>query len=204
MLRELADTEFVFIKTREKNFSVKTSIQKLASMDKALYAFLMDRCKDASSDLLISQWFTIKADSLGPIEARCIVIDGRIHNISRTVHSVKHAVPRKLNEAAHDKVERILENTGFPRSFALDLALFCYADGIVPDIVELNPLSIAMCYVNNSIFDEPIDECRHVYDKTRWGYEFCLDALGHPERYHTDRYSGQTFQYETFDRYEFT
>lgn len=51
------------------------------------------------------------------------------------------------------------------------------------DIVEVNPISSAMCYVNNSIFEEELEIIHDKHTELGIGYEFCYDALVHQERY---------------------
>lgn len=195
------DTDYVFLKTQNKGFSLKTSTQRLLSNDKTLRDFISLHTKGQNCTLLLSPWYDIKHDSLGSMEIRCIVIDNSVRNISRAVHTVKHAVPKTLREAAYKLVDQIRATGSFPSSFVLDIALFCYSDGLVADIVEINPLSTAMCYINNSIFDYLMDECKAIYEQTKWGYEYCFDAYKHPEKYHIERYSGITYQYATADRF---
>ncbi len=201
LIRSFDRPEFLFLKTREKGFSLKVSTEQFLNEDGAFVNLMRSKCPDDDQQLLVSPWITIKKDSLGPLEIRCFVIDGEILNVSRIVHSVRHAVPRSMQEAAHGIVKQIISVKTFPTSFVLDLGMFCMHGSYEPDIIEINPVSVSMCYVNNSIFDECLEECLPVYQKSGWGYEYCYDMLFNPSAYHLERVIGYNYLFEDQERY---
>ena len=194
-------TETLFVKTKEKGFSLQLSTERLRNPDDGFAEFIKSYCPSGKEELLVSPWCRIKEDSLGPVEARFFVIDGRILNSSRFLHSLKHTVPKTLRRAAEEIVEKISGHPEFPSSYVLDTAMFPDENGYAPDIEEINPLSTAMCYVNNSIFDTAAEECRAIRDACGWGYEYCLDAVSHPEAYRTERAYGETYRYAADSRF---
>ena len=56
--------------------------------------------------------------------------------------------------ALEKMAEEISKIKGFPKNYILDIGEFLKDEKLVPDVVELNPITPAMCYVNNSIFTE--------------------------------------------------
>ncbi len=195
------DTETVFLKTVDKGFSLQISMDKLRTVSDDFVTFMRIHCPTGKEELLLSPWCCIKKDSLGPVEARFFVINGRILNSSRFLHSVKHSVSGSIRRFAADIVEKISRTKDFPTSYVLDIAMFESEEGFEADVEEINPLSTSMCYINNSVFDFLMPECRSMYKTAGWGYEYCLDAAKHPERYFLDRAGGITYQYVSENRF---
>lgn len=177
------------------------SAARLRALDNAVVKFIKTHCPSEKEELLVSPWCKIKEDSLGPVEARFFVIDGIILNLSRFLHSLKHAVPKTLRRAAEEIAEKIRRQSEFPSSYVLDTAMFSDGNGYAPDIEEINPLGPSMCYVNNSIFDTMAGECLAMREAGGWGYEYCLDAVSHPEAYRTERAYGETYRYASDSRF---
>ena len=81
-------------------------------------------------------------------------------------------------------MEKLSAIKGFPASYVLDLGDFIDADGCTyTDIVELNPLSSSLCYVNSSPFTVEVPEIAQVRQTWGMGFQFCLDYLSAPDRY---------------------
>lgn len=72
----------------------------------------------------------------------------------------------------------------FPANYALDL-----------DIVELNPISCSMCYVNNSIYADVVPEIGECQRQLMMGAEFCYDAIANPKNYDMLRISNKSYTY---------
>lgn len=74
----------------------------------------------------------------------------------------------------------------FPANYALDLGEFIDSNGnSYIDIVELNPISCSMCYVNNSIYADVVPEIGECQRQLMMGAEFCYDAIANPKDYDT-------------------
>lgn len=95
------------------------------------------------------------------------------------------------------------EKDGFPSSYVLDMGLFEKNGETFADVVEMNPITTSLCYVNNSIFEEEVQEIAGL--KTKWniGVEYCYDALEHPERYVETRHVGEQYSYLHEGHYDF-
>ncbi len=198
--QELRDAGELFLKTRDKGFSLHISRERFFSGD--LRGLTERYCPSGSEELMLAPWYPVRSDSLGSMEARFFILEGRICNASRPVHSVRHAVPRSLRDGASAVLDKVLRDPLFPRSFVLDMGMFRYPDGVRADIVEINPLTTAMCYISNTVFDELTEECRQIYARTGWGYEYCLDYLSHPGSYSLDRDAARSYSYDSDSRYE--
>lgn len=192
----------VFVKTREKGFSSRISVQRLLQNDDEVMSFLEKHCQKEDI-LFLAEWMDIKEDSLGKKESRHIVMDGRIINSSRPLHSLKHVVPQSQRYAATELVKQISGREDFPKNYILDLGEFVKDENSFIDIVELNPLTPAMCYVNNSIFENVIPEIQPIFEKTGMGAEYCYDLMKHGERYAMVRRNGENYQYTDEKRYCF-
>ena len=90
---------------------------------------------------------------LGTREIRHIILNNQVVNSSRALHSLKHTVPKSHKNIAIHMVDHIRRLGVFPANYALDLGEFIDSNGnSYIDIVELNPISCSICYVNNSIY----------------------------------------------------
>jgi len=199
----LKNNEFVFLKSRQKGFSLQTSADKLLSGNKELLAFLEQRIEVAAEGLLLSKRLNVKRDSLGRRESRHFVLGGKIMNSSRAVHSVQHTVPRSHREQAGDFVAEISKCEWFPQNYVIDVGEFETDGTAFTDIIEINPIGSSLCYVNNSIFQDVIPEIVDVSCRMNIGVEYCYDAMDYPERYVCRRTSNASFEYVDTEHHEF-
>lgn len=196
----LLNQKKVFLKSRKKGFSVITPSEKILRGDPVLDEILSSN-SSLSEDLLLSNYYDVRKDSLGKKEARFFVFNGNISNASRTVHSVRHFVPKSLLSKAQEITSRISNHKNFPLNYVLDLAEFCDGEKHFADVLEFNPITTSLCYINNSIFNEPVYEINDILQSFSAGYEFCLDALSNPERYVFSRGAGENYEYSNPEQY---
>ena len=199
----LSATPFIFAKTRKKGFCVEISSQRLLHFDSEISDFFNSHCTHKSDELMISEKLEVKADSLGLRETRHFVFNGTISNSSRTLHSVKHTVPQTLLDLTINYVEIISAHKAFPKNYVIDVGEFNKNGSTFLDIVELNPISSSLCYVNNSIFDIVVPEVAALKKSTGMGVEYCYDAMMNKTRYTQSRYSNANYTYSTDERYCF-
>ena len=191
----------VFIKSRKKGVSLTAPSELVLRGDKRLKEILMSEIQN--DDLLMSKCYDINKDSLGKKEARFFVFNGSIINASRTLHSVKHSVPKSFLTKAEDIVKHISMQKDFPLNYVLDLAEFIENSNRFIDVLELNPITSSLCYINNSIFNESVPEIDMIHRTFGAGYEFCYDALSNPERYVLSRGFGENYEYINTGHYDF-
>ena len=92
----------------------------------------------------------------------------------------------------------------FPANYALDLGEFIDSNGnSYIDIVELNPISCSMCYVNNSIYTNVVPEISECQHQLMMGVEFCYDAIANPKNYDMLRISNKNYTYVSDNQYSF-
>lgn len=199
----LLETPQVFVKSREKGFCVQFPSQRLFQRETELLNFFKVRCTHISNELLLSEKLGVKADSLGLKESRHFVFGGVISSSSRTLHSIKHAVPQTLLAKAAHLVDAISLQTQFPQNYVLDVGEFERKGEIFCDIVEINPVTSSLCYVNNSVFDKRVPEAAGLQKKMGMGIEYCYDAIAHPDRYMQKRYSQACYEYTSTEHYIF-
>ena len=121
---------------------------------------------------------------LGTREIRHIILNNQVVNSSRALHSLKHTVPKSHKNIAIHMVDHIRRLGVFPANYALDLGEFIDSNGnSYIDIVELNPISCSMCYVNNSIYADVVPEIGECQRQLMMGAEFCYDAIANPKNY---------------------
>lgn len=131
-------------------------------------------------------------------------MDGRIVSSSRFVRAVKHIVLRSHINKANKIVERIKFIKVFPGNYVLDIGEFIDRNhNVFMDVVELNPLSCSMCYVNNSIFTELFPEIVNEQKQLWMGVEYCYDAIRNPQRYQVERVANGRYPYKYSERYSF-
>lgn len=198
----LSGVKHVFVKSSAKGFSSRISVQRLLRADEEVRCFLEKHCQKEDT-LILSEWMDIKRDSLGCKESRHIVLNGEIINSSRLLHSIKHSVPQSQRYVAAEMVKQIAKKKVFPQNYVLDLGEFMKNGESFIDIVELNPLTPAMCYVNNSIFRDTIPEIHSVFQETGMGAEYCYDCMEHSEYYTKVRRSGENYNYINESQYSF-
>ena len=200
LLRNFRPGDKVFLKSRTKGFSAVLDPGKISELDLKAAGLL----KDPAEKLIACRYFPMKSDSLGIRESRHVVFQHHRLNSSRRLHSVRHTVPGSHIERAEAIVEQLTAVKGFPDSYVLDLGEFIEEDGIPHlDIVELNPISCSMCFVNNSVFDTAVPEIRKNFRQLGMGYEYCYDFLSHPERYALNRVANKNYGYEAEGMYSF-
>ena len=92
----------------------------------------------------------------------------------------------------------------FPANYALDLGEYIDSNGnSYIDIVELNPISCSMCYVNNSIYADVVPEIGECQRQLMMGAEFCYDAIANPKNYDMLRISNKNYTYVSDNQYSF-
>ena len=120
---------------------------------------------------------------LGTREIRHIILNNQVVNSSRALHSLKHTMPKSHKNIAIHMVDHIRRLGVFPANYALDLGEFIDSNGnSYIDIVELNPISCSMCYVNNSIYADVVPEIGECQRQLMMAAEFCYDAIANPIR----------------------
>lgn len=196
----LLENEKIFIKSVQKGFSAVIPSAKIWSKDGEVCIFLERMKEQYGGDIILSPYVEIKKDSLGRRESRHIVWTGQIMNSSRFIHSLCHTVPKSHITKAAELVEKIKRIEEFPDNYVIDI--FESADKCL-DVTEINPLSCAMCYVNNSVFDSFLSEVEEIYKKKRIGAEYCYDAMKNPERYPEVRKANGMYGYVADQHYVF-
>ena len=99
-------------------------------------------------------------------------------------------------------VDHIRRSGVFPANYALDLGEFIDSNGnSYIDIVELNPISCSMCYVNNSIYADVVPEIGECQRQLMMGAEFCYDAIANPKNYDMLRISNKSYTYTSDNQY---
>lgn len=199
----LEENRYVFLKSRIKGISVKIQSERVLNADEELVEILNKTRKTIDDEFLISPVMKIESDSLGEKEARFFVRGNKIINCSRNVHTVKHTVAAPLLKKAREITDIIEEKDSFPENYVLDIAKFNDGSQTYFDVVEINPISTALCYVNNSIFTECSDDIEALYREYQFGYEYCYDSLMSSNVYHKERLSNYNYSYITDGRYDF-
>ena len=135
-------------------------------------------------------------------EIRHIILNNQVVNSSRALHSLKHTVPKSHKNIAIHMVDHIRRLGVFPANYALDLGEFIDSNGnSYIDIVELNPISCSMCYVNNSIYADVVPEIGECQRQLMMGAEFCYDAIANPKNYDMLRISNKSYTYTSDNQY---
>ena len=167
-------------------------------------AFLEEQSRRYGSRMVLSKYLPIKNDSLGTRETRHIILNNQVVNSSRSLHSLKHTVPKSHKNIAIHMANHIRSLGVFPANYVLDLGEFvdCNGDSYI-DIVELNPISCSMCYVNNSIYADVVPEISECQHQLMMGVEFCYDAIANPKNYDTLRISNKNYTYVSDNQYSF-
>lgn len=200
----LRNTSMVFLKSRRKGFSAVIQTSKILGRDPQVVSFLKTQSLKYGIEMILAKYYPLKIDSLGTRETRHIVLNNKIINSSRQVHSLRHIVPKSHRDKAQEVVSRICETSFFPQNYVLDLGEFIDDEGnSFLDIVEINPISCSMCYVNNSIFNTMLPCIEEQRQKLLMGYEYCYDAIQNPQRYILARSSTRTYSYISSDVYSF-
>lgn len=202
--KRLGMTDKIFVKSKSKGFSAVIRTSRIVQHDPAVIAFLETQRRMYGDIMVCSKYIPIKTDSLGSRETRHIIFNNQLANSSRCLHPIKHTVPRSHKIKAQEIADQIKAFGFFPSNYVLDLGEFIDNDGnSYVDIVEINPLSCSMCFVNNSIFDIAVPEISEAQKFLQMGYEFCFDALRNPQRYAIARISNKKYSYGSDKRYIF-
>lgn len=200
----IIERDFVFLKSKKKGFSAVIRSSRILNSDLDLRQYLLDECKKHGAQLLISEYQQVKVDSMGERESRHFVLNNTVTNSSRAVHSIRHIVPRSHRDKAKEVVERLRAVPGFPCNYVLDIGDFILDDGkVTTDIIELNPVTSSMCYVNNSVFSAVLPEIERIRAKYLFGPEYCFDALIRPQDYHYDRITNKIYSFSSESKRDF-
>ncbi len=189
----------VFIKTRKKGCSICVSTEKIFSKDLELKKIIKEL--NPETDMLLSPYYEMDEDSYGKKEARFFVFNNEIKSCSRTLHSVKHSVSKRLKETALEVIEKISNISNFPVNYVLDIGVFKDEAATFMDVIELNPITCSLCYVNNSIFNISVPEIEEIVLKFGAGYEYCYDLLSNSNRYVYRKSVGDNFEYINVNHY---
>lgn len=185
-----------FVKSVVKDFSAIVSSDILFSRDKDWIDFIRGRAEGSGDSFLISDYVPILSDSIGKVEYRHIVINGSVINSSRCIHSLHHKVPTRQKEYSETMAKTIKSDPSFPDNYVLDTAVFLDRSGCpFYDVVEINPVTTSLCYINNSIFFKPSEIIASVTQNVSFGYEYCLDYLNHPQQYDMIRKPDKNYCY---------
>lgn len=197
--RFLSENSLVFLKTKRKGFSALVASWRILSQDDELKT-LLDKFSCKSEDtLLISKAYGIKNDSLGRMESRHFVFNNKIMNSSRPLHSLAHSVPKTLLLRAEEIVYIISTKQRFPANYVLDMGFFLKGESAFIDIVEINPITTSLSYVNNSIFDIVGDSDKATANQ--FGVEYIFNERKHPGSYLHERSSFQDYSYVETNRF---
>ena len=200
---ELISNEAVFVKSKSKGFSAIINPSKLVQQEAQVIDFLKTQARKSQQNMLFSTFIPMRADSLGTRETRHVVLNNKIISSSRLLHSLKHTVPKSHRIRAQEIIKQI-ENLGtFPSNYILDLGEFIGEDEPYLDVIEFNPISCSMCFVNNSIFETAVPEISKIKGQLQLGLEFCYDAISHPQNYELTRASNRNYTYLSEERYSF-
>lgn len=181
----------IFLKSLKKGFSLICSQEQFINCDKKLINILQNFLK-WDDEILVSQYFDIEKDSLGKKEARFFVMNGEIISQSRYFLDLKHVVYSKLNRKAMDLVCKI-SKMNFPSNYVMDLGIFQNGSKSYIDVIEINPFTSSLCYVNNTIFKEIIPDVKKIVQTTGFGAEYALDYLENDSRYNLVRKSNASY-----------
>ncbi len=200
----LVQWDNIFLKSVKKGFSAVIKTSRIMQKDLQILAFLKEQASKYGEQFIITKYMEVRTDSIGRRESRHIVINCKVLNSSRMIHSIRHTVPKAHLDKAAEVVLWMKNIKNFPKNYVLDLGEFKDTNGeICVDIIELNPLTCSMCYVNNSIFITEVPEIKEIKEKFLMGYEYCYNALKNPQNYHQIRSSIKNYSYITDERYYF-
>lgn len=203
-LNYIDTSDKIFLKSKHKGFSAVISTAKILQQNTRVVAFLEKQSKKYGSSMVLSEYIPIKNDSLGTRETRHIILDNKVTSSSRPLHSIKHTIPKSHRIKAQQIADQIKKADIFPSNYTLDLGEFIDENyNSLIDIVEINPLSCSMCYVNNSIYTIPIPEIYGCQKELMMGFEFCYDAIINPQNYSTERETNKNYNYIADNHFSF-
>lgn len=204
--KNFADCSYIFMKSLVKGFSCIMCKDKLRNKEEDMVEFLTGQCALWGKELIVSGFTDIKKDSLGTKETRHMIFHGKVLNSSRQMKSLVHNVPKSHIVKAREMVDLLRTVNGFPENYVLDLGEFIDEDGqVYIDIVEINPVSTSMCYLNNSIFEYTGDEGMRdeSLSTCNMGPEFYSHYKKNPEMYHMRRTSNGHYSYTSETQFDF-
>ena len=137
--------EKMFIKTVEKNF---VGVINPNILERTNCNFCKALKLHENELFIVSTFVDIKEDKIGTKEYRCVVIDGKIYNISRLTFCQNHKIENKVLDFALNIVKN------YPGTYVVDLMED--SNGLI-DIVEFNPIEASGMYLYNSICDKSLD-----------------------------------------------
>lgn len=194
----------IFVKSLHKGFSAVINPMRILQHDQELIRFLKRQCKKYGENLLLTQYYKMRTDSIGARESRHIITNDNVINSSRFLLNLKHTVPRSHIMKAREITKNISMIKSFPQNYVLDLGEFVDSNNVMYlDIVEINPLTCSMCYVNNSIFDYILPEIKEIQRQSQMGAEYCYDAIEKPQKYYLRRVSNINYSCIASDKYFF-
>lgn len=200
----ISEREYVFIKSKRKGFYGVVRSTRIIHPDLELKQYLQSEQAKYGAQLLVSEYQRIKVDSMGKRESRHFIFNGIVANSSRAVHSVRHTVPKSHMDNAHEVASHLATLPNFPSNYVLDIGDFILDSGKTDtDIIELNPLTTSMCYVNNSVFSTVLPEIEKLHKQYMFGPEHCYDALINPHKYHYDRAANRIYSLTSKNRRDF-
>lgn len=197
LIELLNSCPIVFIKSKHKGFSCLVPSVVILNKEEFFIQFLKRQCNNFGEKLVISKFLNIRQDSLGKRESRHVVLHKKIINSSRQISSLIHNVPKSHLSIAEQKVKIIQSIEKFPENYILDLGEYILGDKNVVDIIEINPITTALCYINNSIYEGESNEMG-------MGLEYYYDYLNNPYKYFTRRVSNRKYTYMSDSFYDFT
>lgn len=135
----------MFIKTVDKNFTgvINPSILENRNCNFCKALKLHER-----ELFIVSDFVDIKEDKLGTKEYRCIVVNGKLYNISRLTFHKKHKIEQNVLQFAQNIAK------SYTGSYVVDLME--NSEGLI-DVVEFNPIEASGMYLYNSIIDSSVD-----------------------------------------------
>lgn len=179
-----------FLKSRKKGYSMVLDLNERNEIEK-----VVKQVDEAEEDVIFSDYAQLYHDEFGTCEVRFFILFGKILNYSRYVHSIKHKVDVGFIKAAEEILNKIRMRKEFPSCFVLDIGEFIGKKGKYYDVVEINPVTTSLCYVNNSIFLNGDKNLSEMNRKIGFGLEYCFDMIQHGNLYYFDSDRKSEFVY---------
>lgn len=179
----LNNNEQVFFKSLDKGFSSLVNSIDLISGKLAIFDLTNKQGVVASQKYLVSEKVEIAKDHFGNTEVRIVVFNNLVANASRYIHSLCHHVDQIFIDTAKRIVSSLSAKTDFPDNYIMDLGLITSSEKSYVDVIEFNPISTSLCYVNNSVFLTPLSLTQNQMDVHGLGYEYFYDKIKYPGKY---------------------
>lgn len=149
--------EKIFFKTINKDFSAITSTIFLEQEKSVLYKSISQHLE---TEFLISDAVEILTDDLGKKEYRCIVINGKLRNISRLTEDIVHQIDSIIIKRCEEIINE-LSKTSFSKSYVIDLMEYKIDGKAQIDAIEFNDICASGMYLYNSIIDLDTSDLEH-------------------------------------------